>query len=274
MASVVRVPPSSLVELLDCAHRWYAKRVEKRRGRLNGSAHTGKAVHAATAVFDNGRITGNAVTPADAVDYFVQQLRSPSDEVVWEDDFGLRKAEKGGNAVVARYCHEFSPRVEFYAVELKLEPLEITVSNDLTLVMSGVIDRVRVRRDGHGEVLGVGPVDLKTGKALTSDGRVKAATHAAQLGAYELLGTMAFQTLGLPMMLPTQVIGLDTHKGKVASTLIHGAGEILKGDGVHEGILEHAANIIASGRYVGNPSSRLCSAKYCPAYPCFYVRGA
>lgn len=269
----VRLWASGLPELLDCSFRWASKQQRWRERRLDGSAHTGIAVHGATALFDHAKLAERPITSADAVDYFMEKFREPEGDVTWQEDFSERKAEAGGIAVVGRYCHDISPRVEYRAIEVKLEPLEVACNNDLTLVLSGRLDRVRVRRGAHGEIIGAGPVELKSGRALNSDGTVKMATHAVQLGTYELIAKMAHYTVGDKMNLPFEVVGLDTHQGKVATAIAPEAADILTGDGVHRGVLEHAADVIASGRFIGNPSSRLCSAKYCPVYPCFYVRG-
>ena len=70
------------------------------------------------------------------------------------------------------------------------------------------------------------------------------------------------------MTLPAQIIGLQTAK----TTARVGLGEIpnvraaLIGTEDDPGLLQHAAGIIKSGSFYGNPKSTLCSAKFCPKY--------
>lgn len=140
---------------------------------------------------------------------------------------------------------------------------ESLVIEDLGIALTGTTDRVRETDDG------LAICDLKTGKAAVgSDGTVKTAGHAYQMGVYELL---AEQASGVQISGAAQIIGMNTAKTsasqRVGTGLIAGAREVLLGDGESPGILEHAARIIHSGNFWGNPKSMMCHARYCAAYP-------
>lgn len=144
---------------------------------------------------------------------------------------------------------------------LYLARKRVTIA-DLGLTLTGTIDRVRVDDEGFGIA------DIKTGKsAVGADGTVKTQGHAAQIAVYELLASHA---LDQDMTAPAQIIGLQvakTDKGRRAGTgTITGARDILADDGESPGLLRHAASILHSGDFYGNPRSQICNPKYCPAY--------
>lgn len=255
----VKIRASSLGELFDCQARWEAKHIRKLRLPTSGAAQLGTAVHAGTALFDQGRIDGTDITADDAAGAVVDAIYHPDDEIAWDDDLSPRDAEKIAIPLHKLYCRDIAPAQEYAAVEATCEALTIS---DIGLTLTGTVDRVRVTDDGYGIA------DIKTGKtAVAADGTVKTAGHAAQVGVYELLAEAA---TGLPMRAPAQIIGLTTaktDKGRRAGYgEIDSARDLLLDDGESPGLLRHAARIIQSGDFYGNPRSQLCNPKYCPAY--------
>lgn len=254
----VTIRASSLGELFDCPARWEAKHIKKMRLPTSAAARLGTAVHAGTALYDQSFLDGNPLTPDEAAGAVVDAIHHPDEDVDW-DETSPREAESIAVPLHTLYCRQIAPQQEYVAVEAACERLTIT---DLGLTLTGTIDRVRVD-DG-----GFGIADIKTGKsAVSADGTVKTQGHAAQVAVYELLASHA---LDQDMTAPAQIIGLQvakTDKGRRAGTgTIADARDILADDGESPGLLRHAASILHSGDFYGNPRSQICNPKYCPAY--------
>jgi hypothetical protein len=260
------VRASSIGALFDCPSRWLSIHREKRRVPSNGKAALGRSIHAGTAVFDTDRLRGIEPSLSAAEDAAVETLRTPSEEVVWDED-SIDKAEAVARSLTSRYCTLESPRHQFVAVEASVEALHIT---DLGLVLAGTTDRVRYCDEGYGIA------DLKSGKqAVGTDGRAKTKGHAAQLGVYELVAQAA---TGLPVTAPALVIGLQTNltpdKQRIGTAEIDGARDVLLGDDNHSGLLHTAARIVHGEIEAwGNPQSVMCHQTYCPNFnTCFWRR--
>lgn len=255
---VFTIRASSLARLFDCPASWAATHIEGKRTPSNGKAMLGKAVHASTAMFDQSTIEGTGITIDESAAAAVDTINKPDEEVVWDED-SPQDAEKIALSLHSKYCNQIAPTQNYKAVEVTCESLVIT---DLGIALTGTTDRIRETDDGFGIV------DLKTGKAAVgSDGRVKTAGHAYQMGVYELL---AEQASGVRIAGPAQIVGMNTAKTSASQRIgtgeIHGARDVLLGDEESPGILQHAANIIHSGNFWGNPKSMMCHARYCAAY--------
>ena len=81
---------------------------------------------------------------------------------------------------------------------------------------------------------------------------------------------IAGHAIGRTIDAPAQIIGLQvakTDKGRRAGIgTIQDARHILLDDGESPGLLRHAAAMLHSGNFYGNPRSQLCNPKYCPAH--------
>ena len=259
MKSIIAIRASSLGRLFDCPASWAATHIDGKRTPSNGKAMLGKAVHASTAMFDQSGLDGTGITIDESAAAAVDTINKPDEDVLWEDDSPL-DAEKIAISLHVKYCQQIAPKQDYKAVEVKCESLVIT---DLSIALTGTTDRVRDTADG------LAICDLKTGKAAVgSDGLVKTAGHAYQMGVYELLAEHAS---GVKITGPAQIIGMNTAKTQASQRIgtgeIRGARDVLVGDGETPGILEHAARIIHSGNYWGNPKSMMCHERYCAAYP-------
>lgn len=253
---MIKVRASSLGELFDCPARWEAKVLLNMRGKNNGKAQLGTAIHAGTAAYDQSVLDGKPISFADACEPLSEAIWRPEYEVDWGED-DPNQAEQIGIKLMGKYFREIAPNQQYAAVEVTCENLEIT---DLGITLTGTADRIRLV-DGE-----YGLSDLKSGaRAVGSDGNAVTSGHGAQLGVYELL---AEHTFGKAMTLPAQIIGLQTAK----STPRVGLGEIpnvraaLIGTEDDPGLLHHASRLIHSGSFYGNPKSMLCSPKFCPRY--------
>jgi len=258
VSELITVRASALAELFDCPARFEAKHIRNLRRPRSAAAQLGTAIHASTAVYDESRMSGQGITADEAAGALVDAIHKPKEEVEWDEN-SPAVAERIGLALHRRYCREIAPAQEYRGVEVTCERLEIT---DLGLALTGTTDRVRVTADGFGIA------DLKTGKtAVGADGTVATKGHAIQAAVYELLASAA---MGLPITAPAQIIGMQTGKTergqRVGTGEIHAARNILLGDEDAPGLLVHAARILKSGSFYGNPGSRLCGEKYCPAF--------
>lgn len=260
---MIKIRASSLAGLFDCPARWAAVHIDGIKSPSSGAAQLGTAVHASAAIFDQARIDGAPVTADDAAVALVDAIWRPAEDVEW-GDMAPREAEKIGLRLHARYCALSASRRPHFAVELSCGQLEIA---DLGISLTGTTDRVYIDDDGH-----LGIEDLKTGKrAVSRDGSVSVAAHAAQLGVYELLASVE---LGRDLLAPARITGMSTTTGEIGTSGdIIDCRTMLIGDEYEPGLLQHAAAIIKNGLFYGNPRSQLCSDRYCPAFAtCKYRR--
>lgn len=259
MNSLFKIRASGLSELFDCPARFEAKFIKRLRLPTSGAAQLGTAVHAGTALFDMARIKEAGLTVDDCAGEVVDAIWRPEHDIDWSE-ISQREAEPIALALHRRYCAQISPRFTFADVEAECQALDIP---DLGIRLTGTTDRVY--QDGIGRF---GIADIKTGKAAVSaDGKVKTAGHAAQIAVYELL---AEQATGKPIDAPAAIIGLQVAKTEAGRRAgvgeITGAKELLIGTDEQPGLLEIAAGFLRSGIFFGNPRSSLCNKKYCPAY--------
>lgn len=249
---------SSLSDLFDCAARWESKHLRGMRMPSSSNSTLGRAVHAGTAAYDASRIDGNPITVDDAASAVVDTIHKPDEDVDWGDD-KPQEAERIAIDLHRLYCKEVAPKQNYVAVEAACDRLDIT---DIGISLTGTVDRVCATADGYGIA------DIKTGaRAVGADGTVTTAGHAAQIAVYELLASHA---TGRVIDAPAQIVGLQvakTAKGQRCGIgTITGARDLLLGDDEFPGLLQHAAAIIKSGMFPGNPRSMMCHEKYCPAF--------
>ena len=264
---IISIRASSLGELFDCPARWEAKYIDGKFLPRSGAAQLGTAVHAGTALYDASRLPGGSPASIDdAEGVTADAIHQPAEDVAWDEDFTPQVSEGIARVLTRKYCATIAPIQRYTGVEVKCERLELP---DLGIALTGTTDRVRQVDGGHGIA------DLKTGKtAVQADGTVKTAGHAAQIGVYELLAEHAMAT---PITAPAQIVGLQTGKTdkaqRVALGAVTDARSVLVGSAEKPGLLEHAARMLKSGAFYGNPRSQLCGEKYCPLYnACLYRR--
>jgi PD-(D/E)XK nuclease superfamily len=260
MNNIVTIRASALSDFLDCPARAEAKHLRGLRTPNSGAAQLGTAIHASTALFDKSALDGQGLTVDETAAAAVDAIYKPEYDVVWDDDYQPKDAEKTAVALHSRYCAEIAPTQNYAAVEAKCERLEIT---DIGLALTGTTDRISKIGDGFGVR------DLKTGKtAVRADGHVKTDGHRYQIGVYELLAERAS---GLPITEPAQIIGMQTGKTERAQRIavsdgISGARDVLIGEEDSPGVLEMVAKMVHAGTFFGNPRSMLCGEKFCPIH--------
>lgn len=264
---------SSIKDALDCAMRFEAKHLLKIRMPGSGVSHLGTALHAGTGAYDQSVIDGKPIKPDDAVGAFVDTLKldhnpeEPEEEGVrWDEDLQLTDAEKVGVRGVVNYIDKIGSKRRYKAVEAKLEKFPVTFPEQrVTLILTGKTDRIRAIENRMTGAVGHGITDIKSGKTrVTKDDRVSSRAEKAQLAVYELIAQHA---TGIPITAPAEIAGISTAQhANVATLEIPGTREALVGTQETPGVLDFIAKMLRNGVFPPNPSSFLCSKKFCPIH--------
>lgn len=248
MSEIIRARASSIGSFFDCPLRWAEVNLYGNSLPSTAPAAIGTAVHASTAAFDEG-----GTTVLDSAEVAVELIKRPEEDVNW-GDASRNRAIEVALGVHTRYCNDIAPTVEYKAVELTLDPLQIEINEDITLELTGTLDRIRVK-DGK-----QGVADVKTGARAMS---MNSGRHKAQVGVYSLLA----ENQGFHITLPETLIKLQTSSNYGAGLEdISGAREALLGTDDSIGLLECMGKMLKEGLFYGNPQSWLCSDKYCPKF--------
>lgn len=264
MSVLGTVRASAWSSLMDCGYRFYCENVLGMRKPSSGAAHLGTSLHASTAAFDEGLLSGDELTVDDAASVFVDTLHSPDEEVSWDSASEIKKAEKVGLVCHTNYCLQIAPAHEYLAVELQCEALDIETEFG-AIRITGTTDRVKITPGGKGIV------DLKSGKrSVGADGRAVTRGHHLQLGIYTIMAEHAF---GEEFADDAEIVGLSTTNGSVGTGNVQNPKLALVGDGDLPGLIEMAAMMFKTGAFYPNPRSMLCSERYCAAWSACKYRG-
>lgn len=257
----VRVRASSWGSLFNCGYMWEGVNLLGIRSPSSPRALLGTAIHASTAAFDVGRMTGEEVSAYDASELLVNVLRKPAEDVSWRgSDITVDDAERIGLKLHSMYCKDWSPKFEFAAIELTVTPMVLDLGGGLKLELTGTLDRARFFRGREG----IGMADVKSGGASVSNGVAKTKGHSAQIGTYELLFE---HTTGQQITEDAEIIGLKTRgKPEIALGTIRGAKDMMLGTEQFKGLIEIGGDMIRSGMFPPNPQSHLCAKAYCPRW--------
>lgn len=259
--TTTKVRASSWGRLFDCAFAWEGVNLLGMRSPSSPRALLGTAVHAGTAAFDAARVLGQPISPFDAAEALVQTLRNPGEDVNWRgSDISQHDAERIALHLHGDYCNRWSPRYEFQAVELTTTPLVIDCGGGQLVELTGTLDRSRIiASTGRPRI-----ADVKTGRAAVAEGTAKTRGHAAQVGTYQLLYE---HTTGEATDDTSEIIGMKTAgKPEIATGTIQGAKQMMVGTEEFPGLIEIGASMFRTGLFPPNPSSQLCSERYCPRW--------
>jgi hypothetical protein len=263
---IVEVRASSWGRLFDCSYAWEGEHLLGLRRPSGLRASLGTAIHASTAAFDQARIDGRPISISDAADVFIQTLHNPTDDVDYKQDrsITMREAEQIGLTLHAKYCAEISPRYEFKAVEMKMDPLDLNVGDNMIIRLKGTMDRARVAKGGAGAII----PDIKTGARLFADNEVVLKGRSAQLGAYQLM----YESNTQEVTEGAQIIALQTTAAAQAGvSRIFDARRVMLGTKYEPGLIDFAGTIFKTGHFQPNPQSSLCSEKFCARWnSCIY----
>jgi hypothetical protein len=258
----VRVRASSWGKLFDCGFSWEGVNLLGIKSPSSPRALLGTAIHASTAAFDVGRMTGEPVSIYDSSELLVNVLRKPAEQDInWKgSDITVDDAERIGLKLHSMYCRDWSPKFEFAAIELTVKPMVLDLGGGLKLELTGTLDRARFFRGREG----IGMADVKSGGASVSNGVAKTKGHSAQIGTYELLYE---HTTGNQITEDAEIIGLKTRgKPEIALGTIAGAKQMMLGTEQFKGLIEIGGEMIRSGLFPPNPQSHLCAKAYCPRW--------
>lgn len=262
------VRASAWGKLFDCAYRFEGENLLGMRKPSGLRAALGSALHASTAAYDSSRMRAEGIKPDDAAGVFVDRLRKPEYDVdLALDDLTVKDAEKIGLSLHAQYCMEWSPRYEFAAVEMQVEPLVVECGGGVNVRLTGTLDRSRIVTTDNGSRI----TDLKSGARAVENGAAKTKGHAAQVGIYELLYE---HTTGAAITGTAEIIGMQTSgKPKIAAGEIANAKQLMVGTTEQPGLIAFAAQMFRTGLFYPNPNSMLCGEKYCARWAsCPYHR--
>lgn len=262
VVSRTKVRASSWGALFDCAYKWEWEVLLGNRKPSGLRAALGTALHASTAVFDRGLITGEGIKPGEAADVLVQKLHTPDYEVdVTQDDLTIKEAEMIGLSLHTKYCTTLAPHMGYESVEAEFAPLDIECGGGVIVTLTGTMDRARVAKGGGKRRI----VDLKSGARAISNGAVVTKGHAAQCGTYQILDdhTTGQRTDG------SQIVGMQTSsRPSVGMSDTFDARRVMVGEPGTKGLIEYAAEMFRTGLFPPNPRSLLCSPKYCARWDC------
>jgi len=266
-APTVRIRASSWGELFDCAYRWEGKHMLGMRSPSGLPAHLGTSIHHGTAVFDDARVPGCGLPKVDvfdAVQAFCDVFDNPPADVVMDGPMTMREARAVGARLVSEYCQTISPRYTFVAVEQKFQPMRVACDG-VVIELTGSMDRGRAAKGADGIVL----ADLKSGaRVLAGDGTVSIHGRSAQLGVYSVMWEQQQRT----PVVASQIIALPTTgKHSPAVSRLWDAKTVFLGTDTAPGLITIAAAMVGSGLFPPNPSSGMCSEKFCPRWSkCIY----
>lgn len=264
---VFKVRASSWGRLFDCAHAWEGEHILGMRKPSGVRALLGTAVHAGTAAYDLARLQGTECTPDEAADVLVDVLHNPDFEVdLRQDGLSIDEAERIALTVLVRYCAEISPRFRYVGVETALDPLDIDCGSGIVVRLTGTMDRARAVEAEASVAIN----DIKTGMRVIENGKAVTRGRAAQTGTYQLMyeNTTKTRTCG------SQITALSTSgRAEVAVSPIFDARRVMVGEEGRPGLIEHAAAMFRTGLFPPNPSSILCSEKYCARWNTCIFKG-
>lgn len=266
MIETIQIRASSWSTLFDCPARWYAQFVEGIKSPYSGAAYLGTCLHASTAIYDASIMNDDGLTVDDAAGVFVDTLHNHETDIAWSEELTPKKAENIGLVLHTQYCLNISPSHQFIGVEIKCNDMILSVMDELNILLTGTIDRIRTTDDGK-----LGISDIKSGtRIIDTYGAVKTNGHHLQLGIYQIL---AENELKQEFKAPAEIIGLKTamNNPSVGIGEIENVKNALFGLQSQKGLIEHAGMMLKTGTFPGNSRSSLCSKKYCPIYQtCLY----
>lgn len=231
----------------------------------NVGAAVGTGVHAAAALILKEKAATGGLPPLNvATDAAVEELRNAVDQgITWDKETPiLNEAELQVGRMVQVYRHQVAPVVEPLIVE---ERLEAQVSP--AIVLSGQSD-VIAREPGRVR-------DLKGGKVM--------GMHAPQIGSYSLLArsnaidvtdAVVDWIQRVPLKKPQPDAVTYRYDVSIAETAAVNVLRHIEGDlaTFRNGDMERHLLPGDPWAFVANPSSKLCSAKWCPAHGTAFCR--
>lgn len=270
----ILVRSSSLSGYPDCPRRAATKLFQReieaagytlRSLPSNVGAAVGTGVHAAAALLLKEKAANGNLPPLNvATDAAVEELRNAVNQgITWDKETPvLNEAELQVARMVQVYRHQIAPMVDPLIVE---ERLEAQVSP--AIVLTGQSD-VIAREPGRVR-------DLKGGKVM--------GMHAPQIGSYSLLARS--NAIDVTDAVVDWIPRVPLKKPQPDAVTYHYDVSIAETAAVN--VLRHIESDLATFRtgdmerhllpgdpwaFVANPSSKLCSAKWCPAHGTAFCR--
>jgi len=225
--------PSQVSQFLDCQARWYYSHVAGLPDPPTGSLALGKALHHAAAIYLNCRSQGDMPTAAEIGESFGATLKDELRAAELRPDEDPAALLTDGLAMLAMWCGQIAPAIEPSAVELQVDG-QIGHQH-----VRGIVDVI----DTHGVV-----IDLKT--STKKPGAISA-SYTLQLTTYGMLAGK--RECKLITLARTRTPSWCQHSFTLTPNHTQYAATLY----------DMAAEAMASGLYLPNRGSNLCSRKYC-----------
>lgn len=259
--------------LFDCGYAWEGENILGIRKAPSSRTHLGTALHASTAIMDEGQMNGEPLELDEATEVFHHHFTNPEYEIdTHYDDVPAPQLEHIGIKLNKLYYEEISPRYVWDSIEKQINGVEIDVpTQGVTIELTGKRDRsrtVNLRRkkdtaDSNVNVLGPARQiwDIKSGKQAVQHGAAKTKGHRPQLGIYQLIEELQS---GEAVDDDAVIVGMQTSKQpKVATGVCEKPKQLLIGTKDSPGLIELAATMLKTGIFYPNPDSWLCDERYC-----------
>lgn len=266
--------PSGLSSFFDCQSRWAATNLDKLKTITGSKAHIGTSIHRATEQADVVRYQDNEITKEviELVEHTaVESFNNPQEDILWEEKDQI-EGEKIVRGLSKKYAKDVAPNLIVAAHELLITGDEAVEFTDLCITIGGTIDLVLQNKAG------LFVADKKTGKnAVSSDGTVEVMKHKLQLGAYEILADTFLRKQGFDGIgSDSLIIGMQTNKTEDKQRIGLGytkgsQAQVVKALkfirlAVDNAVANKKDEELFSDNFSENPSSYMCSEKYCPRF--------
>ena len=253
--SVFTVRASSWGRLFDCAHAWEGTHILGMRKASGMRALLGTAVHAGTAAYDRARLEGTPCTPDDAAGVLIDELRNPVQDVdLTQDGLSIDEAERIALTVLVKYCAEVAPKFHYIDVETTLDPLDIDCGQGMTVRLTGTMDRARVAETEGGIVV----PDVKTGTACWPT--AKRSRRPRRADRHLPADVRANEECPHGWLADHRAVHQRTSRRAVSP--VFDARRVMVGQADQPGSRTRGRDV-PHRPFSPNPSSVLCSAKYC-----------
>ena len=221
---------------MDCAYRWYAKRILKIPEPPTANQILGRAVHAALAANFEQKCETKVDLPVTGVLAVYREAWAVlSEDTEFRDDENPNELGKTGEALVTKYMEEASPKIEPAAVEMRVEGEIAGVK------VAGYIDLL----DVEGCV-----IEIKTAKARPSS---IDPMHRFQVATYRQLTPMARGAGRIDTLVKTKTPQLIQQAFLVSEQELRA---------IHT-IYPEAQALMRGTAHLPNRQSMLCSRRHC-----------
>lgn len=273
MKTIVRA--SSLPQFSDCQRRWAARTIAaelleagyklNKNMRTSIGAMIGTATHAGAAYLMSEKMnTGDIGNQTEAEQRALEEFtHSMQEGVLWDDTSPNHSdSQKQLVRMLKVFRHGIAPEIRPFAVERRLE-----AAFDEDFIVSGQSDLQLLELESID--------DLKTGRNMSR--------HFAQIGTYSLLARTAYPDIYVNRLRVNFIPRVSIKREQPEAIIEEYNQSVAENSAIST--LNHVKHTIGDFRkalkeggmppehvFLANPSSMLCSEKYCPAHGTNFCR--